>query len=178
MDDHCGSLTGVEGCLRIEAPAYEDARGRLQELYRSSAYGPFAWKQANWSVSARGVLRGLHVSGYWKLVSCLAGSVYDVVADVRPGSLTFGRHVAAVLDGPRQLLVPPGCAHGFMALEDSSSVVYLQDGEWGPGEESVRYDDPDLAIPWPDLSPILSAKDAAAPGLKELLSRKEAASQG
>src|SRR5690606_32677398 len=133
--------------------------------------------QDNWSRSARGVLRGLHLqhpNPQGKLVSVLRGEALDVAVDVRAGSPSFGRHVAVRLSGdsPRQLFVPRGFAHGFLALSDTVDLLYKCDGYYSPADEIVvRWDDPDLAIAWPVTDPVLSARDAAAPRLAALAAR-------
>ena len=163
----------------IEPDTYPDERGFFRETYRRAAFadGPVQVDavQVNCSRSHRGVLRGLHYqrepAGVGKLVSVLAGRVYDVAADVRPGSPTFGRWVGAELsaeDG-RMLSVPRGFAHGFCALADETVVMYVMTGEFSPAHDTgVRWDDPDLAIDWPVTDPVLSQKDRGLPLLSEI----------
>jgi len=127
--------------------------------------------QANVSRSdRRGTLRGLHYqlppSAETKLVRCLAGAVHDVVLDLRPGSPTFGRHFATRLDehNARALLVPPGCAHGFLTLTDGAVVLYFVSAARDPARErGIRYDDPTFAIPWPFPPSIVSERDRSHP---------------
>ncbi len=127
--------------------------------------------QANLSRSrARGTLRGLHYqlppSAETKLVCCPAGAIWDCVLDLRPESPTFGRHVAAVLSAAdhRAMLVPPGCAHGFLTLEPDSLVLYFVSAAYDPARErGVRWDDPAFAIPWPFPPTVVSARDRAHP---------------
>ncbi|MGY1915614.1 dTDP-4-dehydrorhamnose 3,5-epimerase family protein [Blastococcus sp. SYSU DS0973] len=157
-----------------------DTRGRFTEWYRADVLSrsmghslPLA--QANHSVSARGVLRGVHFAlvppGQAKYVYCPAGRVLDVVVDVRVDSPTFGVHDAVLLDGeqPRAVYLAEGLGHAFVALEDGSSVTYLVSSGYDPGREfGVSPLDPELDLPWPsDLELELSAKDRAAPTLAE-----------
>lgn len=155
--------TTVHGCVVIMADRHHDGRGFFQELYKGNAY----WQQVNWSRSGEHVLRGLHVAPYEKLVTCVSGRIFDVVADMRPDSRTYKKWFGTILDGanPTQLFVPSGCAHGFLSLESDSSVVYLQSGRYQPENEwSVAYNDPTLAISWPVLESeiVLSLKDSEA----------------
>ena len=125
--------------------------------------------QTNVSRSAQGVLRGLHYQ--WpkpqgKLVSVLEGEVYDVAVDIRKGSPTFGQWAGAELTegNHRQLWIPPGLAHGFLVLSESADFLYKTTDYYSPEHERcIAWDDPQLAIAWPDLgkAPVLSAKDLA-----------------
>ena len=164
----------------VDLAPHGDARGRFTEWYRadvlSTALGHgLSLAQANHSVSARGVLRGVHFAlvppGQAKYVYCPAGRVLDVVVDVRVGSPTFGVHDTVVLDGehPRATYLAEGLGHAFVSLADASSVTYLVSTPYTPDREfGIHPLDPELALPWPaDLEFELSAKDAAAPGLAE-----------
>ena len=164
--------------LLLEPRVFHDARGSFQELYHAERYAdvglrsPFV--QDNVSRSARGVLRGLHLQhprGQGKLVTVLEGAVFDVAVDVRRGSPTFGRWTGYTLTAgnAQQLWIPPGFAHGFLALEERSLVWYKCTAVYSAADElTVRWDDPDVGVRWPGAAPILSEKDAAAPGLAEL----------
>jgi dTDP-4-dehydrorhamnose 3,5-epimerase len=164
----------------LDLVSHGDDRGRFTEWYRAdvlaSATGwslPLA--QANHSVSARGVLRGVHFAlvppGQAKYVYCPAGRVLDVVVDVRVGSPTFGVSDAVLLDSdrPRAVFLAEGLGHAFVALEDGSSVTYLVSSGYSPGREfGVSPLDPDLDLPWPaDVEYRLSDKDRTAPTLAE-----------
>jgi dTDP-4-dehydrorhamnose 3,5-epimerase len=161
-----------------------DTRGRFTEWYRadllSQAVGhalPLA--QANHSVSARGVLRGIHFAlvppGQAKYVYCPAGRVLDVVIDVRVGSPTFGVHDAVVLDSeqPRAVYLAEGLGHGFVSLADGSSLTYLVSSGYDPAREfGIHPLDPALDLPWPaDLEFELSGKDREAPTLAQAQER-------
>ena len=164
----------------LDLVPHGDKRGRFTEWYRAdvlaSATGwslPLA--QANHSVSARGVLRGVHFAlvppGQAKYVYCPAGRVLDVVVDVRVGSPTFGVSDAVLLESerPRAVFLAEGLGHAFLALEDGSSVTYLVSSGYSPGREfGVSPLDPELDLPWPsDVEVRLSDKDRAAPTLAQ-----------
>jgi len=164
--------------LLVEPRAFADSRGAFLETWHAARYGgavtPLAFVQDNVSVSRRGVLRGLHFQqphAQGKLVGVLAGAAWDVAVDIRRGSPTFGRWVAEELsEGNRcQLWIPPGFAHGFQALTEGAVFSYKCTDVYRPEcERTVRWDDPDLAIPWPIHPPVMAAKDAAAPVLADL----------
>ena len=164
----------------LDLVAHGDARGRFTEWYRADVLAeavghPLPLAQANHSVSARGVLRGVHFAlvppGQAKYVYCPAGRVLDVVVDVRVGSPTFGVHDAVLLDSeqPRAVYLAEGLGHAFVSLADGSSVTYLVSSGYDPAREfGVHPMDADLALPWPaDVELQLSAKDTAAPTLAE-----------
>lgn len=168
----------IEGPLLFEPPVRRDDRGWFRETwhaerYREAGLPPFV--QDNVSCSRRGVLRGLHFQAaphaQGKLVSVVAGAVWDVAVDLRADRDTFGRWVAATLssDYGEQLWVPPGFAHGFVALAEGTVLAYKCSHPYVPeADRAVRWDDPDLGIAWPVRRPFLSPKDRAAPGLQEL----------
>ena len=130
--------------------------------------------QDNVSVSARGVLRGLHYQhprAQGKLLTVLQGEIYDVGVDLRVGSPTLGRWLGVWLRGEegRQFYVPEGFAHGFVVTSDWATVHYKCTSLYDPGgERSVRWDDPDLGIDWPIAAPILSPRDRDAPRLRDI----------
>ncbi|CAN5703258.1 dTDP-4-dehydrorhamnose 3,5-epimerase [soil metagenome] len=157
-----------------ELRAFGDDRGRFFETYQEERYG-VAIKQSNVSVSAKGVLRGLHSqmpTPQGKLVTVLTGRVWDVVVDARPGSPRFGQWEGFELseENGRQVWVPPGFLHGFLSQEDGTILSYHVTAPYDPiGDLSVAWNDPALGIEWP-LSgpPLLSPKDAAALPLAEI----------
>ena len=164
----------------LDLVPHGDTRGRFTEWYRADVLAavvghglPLA--QANHSVSARGVLRGVHFAlvppGQAKYVYCPAGRVLDVVVDVRVGSPTFGGHDAVVLDSeqPRAVYLAEGLGHAFLSLADGSSVTYLVSSGYDPAREfGISPVDPALDLPWPaDVAFELSAKDQQAPTLAE-----------
>ncbi|MFC8785295.1 dTDP-4-dehydrorhamnose 3,5-epimerase [Streptomyces nigra] len=171
---------GIDGAWVLEPQLFEDDRGTFHEWYRGGEFREatghdLALAQANCSVSRRGVLRGLHYAdvppGQAKYVTCVRGAVLDVVADIRVGSPTFGQWEAVRLDddGRRAVFLAEGLGHGFMALTDDATVVYLCSTGYDPRREhTVDALDPALGITWPDgLTPVLSPKDARAPSLAE-----------
>jgi len=169
--------TGLPDVILLEPKRFGDDRGFFMEMFHAKRYeeagiaGPFV--QDNFSRSAKGILRGLHFqepNAQGKLVQVLAGAVYDVAVDIRRGSPTFGRWVGVELsaDNRRQLWVPAGFAHGFCVLSESADFHYKCTDFYSPAtERGIAWNDPDLGIPWPVTSPLLSAKDSAAPRLKD-----------
>jgi dTDP-4-dehydrorhamnose 3,5-epimerase len=166
--------------LLFEPRVFEDARGAFFEGFNLKRFAAAAGRepafvQDNQSVSRRGVVRGLHYqvepAPQGKLVRVLAGAIFDVAVDIRRSSPNFGRWVAEVLsaENRKQLWIPEGFAHGFMALREGTEVLYKTTDYYAPtAERSIRWDDPDLRIAWPaDAAPLLSDKDAAAPLLRD-----------
>ena len=160
----------------LEPKVFKDDRGAFIETFHAPRYsalgiGPFV--QDNWSISRKGVLRGLHFQQprpQGKLVMVTRGSAWDVAVDIRRGSPTFGKHVGVELSqaNARQLWIPPGFAHGFVALEDDTDFLYKCTDVYVPEADSaILWSDPDLALPWPVAAPFVSAKDARAPRLKD-----------
>ncbi len=159
---------------------HRDARGFFLESYHQQRYVEHGIRevfvQDNHSRSLRGVLRGIHYQDLSapmsKLVRCAAGSILDVAVDLRVGSPTFGRWVAEELNAENmhQLLVPVGFGHAFLTLSDSADVEYKCGGYYTPSAEgAVAWNDPDLRIEWPEPAPLVSARDARAPSLREYL---------
>ena len=159
----------------LTVQAFEDFRGYLAVLYDKSV--DFTICQINQGYSKKAfTLRGLHFQegeyAQAKLVSVVRGRVLDVAVDIRRGSPTFGRHVAALLDGEnkRQLFIPRGFAHGFAVLSDEAVFQYKCDNFYAPQSEgAIAWNDPDLGIDWqlPAEEAILSPKDRAHPRLKD-----------
>lgn len=169
--------TDLPGVLLIKPEVFRDRRGEFVESWRESEYarhGMRAFVQDNVSVSGRGVLRGLHLQhpqGQGKLVSALAGSVFDVAVDARVGSPHFGKWIGVELNQANrwQLYVPAGFAHGFQALADGTVFSYKCTDYYAPANErTIRWDDPAIEIAWPIRSAILTGRDAAAPVLGEI----------
>ncbi|MBW2242456.1 MAG: dTDP-4-dehydrorhamnose 3,5-epimerase [Deltaproteobacteria bacterium] len=173
--------TSLAGVIVIEPDVHRDARGFFLESYHEEKYrdagitGPFV--QDNHSSSKRRTLRGLHAQlapSQGKLVRVVRGEVLDVAVDVRVGSPTFGQHHAETLgaDTHRQLWIPEGFLHGFLVLSDEAEVEYKVTSPYSPsGEIAVAWNDPELAIPWPESDPIVSERDASAPPLSSLRDR-------
>jgi dTDP-4-dehydrorhamnose 3,5-epimerase len=162
--------------LLLEPRVFTDDRGWFYESFNARSFAQATgldveFVQDNHSRSLRGVLRGLHYqlppAAQGKLVRAVGGSILDVAVDIRRSSPTFGRWVAEMLsaENKRQLWVPAGFAHGFVALEDGTEVLYkTTDFYHKASERSIRWDDPALAIGWPkELTTLLADKDEAAP---------------
>lgn len=170
--------TDLPGCVVIEPRVFGDDRGFFFESFNLDRLAPHGivphFVQGNMSASGRGVLRGLHYQ--WpnpqgKYVSVVEGEVWDVAVDIRRGSPTFGRWTAVVLSAAnrRHFWIPEGFAHGFVALSERAVFTYLCTATYDPAADAnIRWDDPDLAIDWPIAEPVLSAKDAAAPYLRDI----------
>ncbi len=164
----------------LDLVPHGDSRGRFTEWYKAdllagaTGFG-LTLAQANHSVSARGVLRGVHFAlvppGQAKYVYCPEGRVLDVMVDLRAGSPTYGVHDSVLLDSeqPRAVYLSEGLGHAFVALADGSSVTYLVSTGYSPGREfGIHPLDPALDLPWPaDVEFELSAKDLAAPTLEQ-----------
>lgn len=166
--------TPLDGVRLLEPRVFGDERGFFLESFNARTFAeaglPADFVQDNHSRSARGVLRGLHyqvVRPQGKLVRVTAGAVYDVAVDLRRSSPGFGRHYGVELSAAnhRCLWVPPGFAHGFYTLTETADFQYKCTDYYAPEHErSVRWDDPDLDIPWPLVNgeaPTVAAKDAA-----------------
>jgi dTDP-4-dehydrorhamnose 3,5-epimerase len=173
--------TRLPGVLVFEPDVYGDERGFFLETFQSERYrehiGPaHSFVQDNHSRSSRGVLRGLHAQEkhpQGKLVRVARGEVFDVAVDIDPESPTFGQWVGERLSDSnhRQLWIPPGYAHGFVVLSEIADFEYkCTDYYHREDEIGVLWDDPDIGIDWPLDDPVLSAKDAALPKLRELTS--------
>lgn len=172
----------VPGAWEITPAVHTDARGLFFEWFTDSAFTEFAGhrfdlRQANCSVSAAGVLRGLHFTqlppGQAKYVTCVRGAVFDVVVDIRVGSPTYGQWDSVLLDDQtrRSVYISEGLAHGFFALQDDSMVMYLCSAGYDPAREhAINALDPALDITWPavDGEPIISDRDREAPTLAEV----------
>ena len=176
----------IDGAWEITPKKFGDPRGLFMEAFRGDLLAevighPFDLQQANLSVSAAGVLRGVHFAdvppGQAKYVSCPRGAIFDVVVDIRVGSPTFGAWDGALLDDVdrRALYIGEGLGHAFVALEDNSVVTYLCSTGYNPaGEHGINPLDPAIGIEFPttardgsDLAFTLSDKDTAAPTLAE-----------
>ncbi|HLB50997.1 MAG TPA: dTDP-4-dehydrorhamnose 3,5-epimerase [Patescibacteria group bacterium] len=175
----------IADVLLFEPTVFEDERGFFIETYNQTRYRaagiPDHFVQDNLSFSKKGVLRGLHYQApphaLGKLVSVLRGRVFDVAVDIRSGSLTFGKHVAVELSqaNKKQLWIPPGFAHGFLALEDDTLFSYKCTNAYEPScDRGIAWNDPDLAIQWPIANPIVSEKDQKHPLLSDIPHEKTA----
>jgi dTDP-4-dehydrorhamnose 3,5-epimerase len=169
--------TELPGVLVVEPKEFREPRGWLVENFSSERYAaagmPAHFAQDNVSYSVPGVLRGLHFQfpvGQGKLVSIVEGEVLDVAVDVRPDSPTFGKWVGVVLssENHKQLWIPDGFAHGFVARKPTIMSYKMTTPYDGPGQRSVLWNDDALAIDWGlKTDPLLSEKDAKAPRLRD-----------
>ncbi|KAA0024620.1 dTDP-4-dehydrorhamnose 3,5-epimerase family protein [Antrihabitans cavernicola] len=174
----------IAGAYEFTPKQFGDDRGVFLEWFKSSEFteavgSPLELKQANCSVSAAGVLRGIHFTdvppGQAKYVTCVRGAFLDVVVDLRVGSPTFGKWDSVLIDDVdrRAVYLSEGLGHAILSLEDGSTVMYLCSIEYSPGlDHDVHPLDPALAIDWPTvgrngdkLEYVLSEKDSAAPSL-------------
>lgn len=181
--------TRLRGVMVVEPAVFEDDRGWFMESWNAERLAaalreageppPRPFMQDNHSCSRAGVLRGLHHQlpphAQGKLVRVVRGAAFDVAVDIRRGSAGFGQWVGVELsaDNRRQLWIPEGFAHGFLALQDDTHFLYKTTDVYARAcERSLRWDDPDLAIDWPldrlALRPVVAAKDTAAPRLREV----------
>ncbi|GHD96994.1 dTDP-4-dehydrorhamnose 3,5-epimerase family protein [Streptomyces naganishii] len=170
----------IEGAWLHRPRQFGDARGTFLEWFQGESLGEATGRgldlaQANCSVSRRGVVRGVHFAdvppGQAKYVTCVRGAVRDVVVDLRTGSPTFGEWTAVDLDDRAReaVFLSEGLGHAFQALTDDATVVYLCSTGYRPDREhGVHPLDAGLGIEWAAIEPVLSEKDAAAPGLAEL----------
>lgn len=174
--------TAIADVLIIESDVFGDSRGYFFENYSQKKFNelvrPIEFVQDNESKSKYGVLRGLHFQkgkyAQSKLVRVVKGRVLDVAVDIRKGSPTFGKHVAVELseENHRQVFIPRGFAHGFLALSEEAIFQYKCDNFYTPqAEGAIAWNDPDIGIDWqlPVINIILSEKDKRHPKLKDVV---------
>lgn len=171
--------TNIEGLWFTQTKIHTDDRGTFRECFQflssvENTKQTFKVEQVNASLSERGVLRGIHYSlnpmSQWKWVTCLSGSVWDVVVDIRINSKTYGEYFGCMLSGENGsgLLIQDNLGHSFQALEDNSIVVYSLSSTYQPQFEfEINPLDENLNIKWPIEMPKLSEKDRLAPTLRE-----------
>ncbi|MCW3468061.1 dTDP-4-dehydrorhamnose 3,5-epimerase [Rhodococcus pyridinivorans] len=176
----------ISGAIEVTPQKFGDQRGTFLEIFKQETFNGVAGRtldlaQVNCSVSAAGVIRGVHFAdvppGQAKYVTCISGAVLDVVVDLRVGSPTFGRWDSVLLDDThrRAVFIEEGLGHAFMSLEDDSTVVYLCSTGYNPDREhEIHPFDADLAIEWPYTTRLgtpvthqLSTKDSCAPTLEQ-----------
>lgn len=179
--------TRLPGVVIVEPAVFGDDRGWFMESWNAGRFAeglrelglpaPRPFVQDNHSCSRAGVLRGLHYQlpphPQGKLVRVVRGAAFDVAVDIRRGSPTFGQWVGVELDAAnrRQLWIPEGFAHGFLALDDDTHFLYKTTDVYAKdAERSLRWDDPAIGITWPLKAigtPLVAPKDAAAPQLAD-----------
>jgi len=164
--------TELPEVLLVEPDVHPDDRGFFLETWHADKYAaaglPAKFVQDNHSRSSRGTLRGLHAQlnkPQGKLVRASVGEIYDVAVDIRQGSPTYGQHVGVLLSAEnfRQLWVPEGYAHGFCVVSETAELQYKCTDVYDPtGDIIIRWDDPEIGIPWPIQDPLLSDRDRTA----------------
>lgn len=176
--------THLKGCFIFEPQIFEDERGIFFECFKKNEFEQatgqkMEFVQHNFSVSKRGVLRGLHFQtgshAQSKLITVVKGEVLDVLVDLRKNSVTFGQHFKLKLSDKnrKSIFLPKGMAHGFLTLSEEAAFTYTCDSYYHPAAESgVLYSDKTLNIDWeyPNKSLILSEKDRKLPTVKDLYS--------
>jgi dTDP-4-dehydrorhamnose 3,5-epimerase len=176
---------GIEGVWLAESPVWSDDRGFFREWFKSENVKNetgrhFGIEQANISLSSRGTLRGIHYSiaprGQAKWITCVAGSIKDIIVDIRPDSKSFGQWIEVALrgDSGKAVLISEGLGHGFLALEDNTAVAYLVSTPFSPTEEfEINPLDEKVGVNWGmEISELkISDKDRMAPCLMDLMSR-------
>jgi dTDP-4-dehydrorhamnose 3,5-epimerase len=168
----------IPDLMLFEPKIFADARGAFFESFNFREFEAATglqrdFVQDNHSVSAKGVLRGLHYQAaphaQGKLVRVVVGAAFDVAVDIRRSSPSFGKWVGVELsaENRRQMWIPEGFAHGFLALTEGTEFLYKTTNYYAAGSDrSIRWDDPEIGIKWPiDGSPLLSPKDEIAPSL-------------
>ena len=172
----------IPDVVLVEPKVFQDGRGLLKETFKRSdfeAHGlPTAFMQDVLTRSSYGVLRGMHYQkapqAQGKLVSAISGRVFDVAADIREGSPTFGEWVAIELssENHRMLYIPPGSCHSYCVLSDEAELLYKMTNEYSPElEAGIIWNDADLGIQWPVSDPTISPKDELLPTLSSIASK-------
>jgi dTDP-4-dehydrorhamnose 3,5-epimerase len=171
----------LSGLKLIKPRVFADSRGFFLESYREDRYQKVGiacgFVQDNHSRSVKGTLRGLHYQsqpGQAKLLRVTSGKIFDVAVDIRPDSPTFGNWEGVYLDSSEhhQLFIPVGFAHGFCVVSDSADVLYKASNNYDPATEcTLQWNDASVGVVWPDVEPILSARDQQAESFVDLKKR-------
>jgi len=173
--------TAIPDVLIIKPQIFSDERGYFFEAYHRERFSkagiPVDFVQDNESKSQKNVLRGLHLQrppfAQGKLIRVVQGAVLDIAVDVRTKSPHFGKWVSTMLSGENKWMfwIPPGFAHGFLTLEEGTVFSYKCTQFYNKNSEmAIRWNDPDLAVNWGIIDPVLSEKDKTAPLFKNFLS--------
>jgi len=171
----------IPGLLIIQPDVFYDSRGYFFESYNKSKFNKIgldvAFVQDNQSFSSKGILRGLHFQNppfaQGKLLSVARGAVLDVAVDIRKDSEFYGKYFSVILSEENKTMfwIPPGFAHGFLALENNTLFTYKCTYEYNKeSEAAIRWNDPDVKINWNVTNPVISEKDANAPLFKDMVS--------
>lgn len=174
--------TSLDGLLVLRPKVHADNRGFFLETYRLSdlqhALGrEIIFRQQMHARSQKNVLRGLHAEEGWsKLFYVVQGEIFSAITDIRKESSSFGKTETFIISDENRiaLFVPAGFSNGYYVLSSSADVMYAVDDIYRPERKkrALRWNDPDLAIPWPSSSPVLSEADTQNPGLRELFPEK------
>jgi dTDP-4-dehydrorhamnose 3,5-epimerase len=174
--------TKIPDVLILQPQIFTDDRGYFYESYHHKKFAELIGREVNFwqdnhSQSVKGVLRGLHYQAapvsQAKLVRVIQGEVFDVAVDLRQSSVTFGQWVGEIIsaENKKQIWIPEGFAHGFLVLSETAEFIYKASNYWSaPHEHTIRFDDPDLNIAWPTISPqdlIVSGKDRLGVAFKD-----------
>ncbi len=171
--------TSLPGLLKIERPLRYDERGYFHEVVRPEELQEYTGKefimrQVNHSRSAKGVLRALHAERWDKIVWVARGRAFCAIVDVRPASPTFAKYETFELNDQNglALYLPEGFANSIFALEETDYVYVVNKLYDGSDTFAIAWDDPDIAIPWPSATPILSERDRHNPRLRDLYPKR------
>lgn len=171
----------IAGAYLVKLERHADQRGFFARTFCADEFSRYGLEidfvqQSLARNTRRGTLRGMHLQldphAEDKYVRCVRGAIFDAIADLRPDSPTYRATFTVELDTERGdgLFVPAGCAHGYQALVDETDVLYAMSARYAQdAARSIRWDDPEMALPWPIRPPILSDADRSAPTLKEFL---------
>ena len=177
--------TEIPDVLIFEPKVFGDERGFFfesfnQKVFEEAVGRKVEFVQDNHSKSGKGVLRGLHYQlepyAQGKLVRCVVGEVFDVAVDIRKSSPTFGKWVGVNLsaENKRQLWIPEGFAHGFIALEEGSEVFYKTNAFYSKDcEKAILWKDKKINIQWPIIPTVISKKDIQAPNFEHIIMKGE-----
>lgn len=168
--------TPLEGCYQVRPFFAQDERGTFVKTFHAEHFAalglPIEWREEYYSISRKGVIRGMHFQtpphDHEKLVYCMQGQVLDVVVDLRKGSTTHGRHIAVELDAAcgQGLMIPKGMAHGFLALTEDVLMAYKVTSVYAPENDAgIRWDS--FGLDWGIDQPIVSARDRGHPAFAD-----------
>lgn len=171
--------SGIYGCIELQPKVIRDERGVFVKTFHKDHFAEMGlqtmWAEEYYSISRKGVLRGLHFQlpphDHEKLVYCVAGEVMDVVVDLRNGSPTYGQYARFALDSEtaKMVYIPRGLAHGFYTLSDSAMMMYKVSSVYAPDHDAGIFWN-SVDVPWPDTHPILSQRDREFPPFSSFVS--------
>jgi len=175
--------TNIDGLYIIENTSFSDERGVFHESWNNRELLKLNinidFKQDNVSISKNKVIRGMHLQkkpfSQSKLVQVIQGKVMDVIVDLRKNSRTFKKHEKIMLNGEdkNMILIPEGCAHGFLSMEENTIFLYKCSDYYSKENEiTILWNDPELGINWNEKNPIISEKDQKGLSLQEAINKK------